>query len=99
MKKFKGTPGEWTLYNHPIGESWIYSENNEGLEGDIVCDAPRDDERSMQYWPANAALICAAPEMLEALQELVARVKIIGGCDDQVKQAEKAIDKALTIQS
>lgn len=98
MKVFKGTPGEWTLYNHSIGESWIYSENNERIKGDVVCLSPDNElSESIKYWPANAALICAAPDLLEALQELVARVKIIGGCEDLIKQAEKAIAKALNI--
>lgn len=45
----------------------IYS-NGSGEEGDIICEAPVSWEDSMQFWEANAKLIIAAPDLLEALK-------------------------------
>lgn len=105
MKKFKGTPGEWKLNTPRSGESLIYSENNEGLKGNIVCEAPIEFKESMQYWPANAALICAAPEMLDVLKEAKLQIEYLhkkfgetGSGNSVISRIETVIEKAINIQ-
>lgn len=67
--KAKHTPGPWVI-QHQGPDFWI----------DVPCDAPkhRQDVCRLSYGnpdgKANARLIAAAPELLEALEELVNRV-------------------------
>lgn len=85
--KFKGTPGPWYV-----------SET-----GDVV-DSSNED--IAQVWPpvegdedANARLIAAAPDMLEALQDLVnmwtSPDKSIGEMYYCIENAQRIIKKAL----
>ncbi len=63
--KAKHTPGPW----HTTGDGLVYAEPSfDDIEAPLVCDAteegwmgPNDEEK------ANAQLISAAPELLEAL--------------------------------
>lgn len=55
------TPGKWSA------DGWSVS-SDEGV-GDIVCEKP-GFAASYKYWPANARLIAAAPDLVEALAEL-----------------------------
>lgn len=93
MKEFKGTKGEWKIpepYN-----TFVY-----GSEGKLICQikyAPFSEEST-----ANARLISASPELLDALQALMDGVAnlppltaIEGALEKQYKQAEKAINKAI----
>jgi hypothetical protein len=61
MSETKHTPGEW----HLDDEGDIVTTSD--CKGNIVCHSPANFERSMKFWPANARLIAAAPELLEAL--------------------------------
>lgn len=67
MKEFKGTPAPWTAVK---GIFWSV-ENEEGyriascVESENIGLPERDDSQ------ANALLIAAAPDLLEALQGLV----------------------------
>jgi hypothetical protein len=61
MSETKHTPGEWFVANN--GDI----ETKKVVYGNIVCHSPANFERSMKFWPANARLIAAAPELLEAL--------------------------------
>lgn len=101
MKEFKGTKGEW--YNE---DGMICTKDN--IDGNVVCERPdihacRD---SNQYWEANAKLISAAPELLEACLEVIKIWNEDGeGGEIQLKtpiawyralrKSEKAINKAL----
>lgn len=64
MKEFKGTPGPWFVGD----ELRVFTD-----EGRYICrqSVVLADEKA----EANAHLIAAAPQMLEALQDLVALVK------------------------
>jgi hypothetical protein len=70
MKEFKGTPGPWKVdrnnvhtgqiatIHHCIGNDWV----------EIWSPAWPDSEEAQE---ANANLIAAAPDLLEALQDIV----------------------------
>ncbi len=66
--KAKHTRGPW----HHVGDGLVYAEPSfDDIEAPLVCDAteegwPNDEEK------ANAQLISAAPELLEALRALMA---------------------------
>lgn len=67
MKEFKGTPGPWSV--NVLGQHWnnkslTHIEITFGDEGECICDTV--------YKAEDANLIAAAPELLEALQLLMA---------------------------
>lgn len=79
MSEFKGTPGPWEAYDN---DQYIRSEGRCVAKLDWVV---RDDLDK-----ANARLIAAAPDLLEALEYLVS----LGG-GDALDPARAAIAKAL----
>jgi hypothetical protein len=75
--------------SHPIANAaaftpgpWIYDEGSDSVAslftlddgGDIICSSP-GAEKSEARWPANRALIAAAPDLYEALTECVKRLR------------------------
>lgn len=91
MSGFKGTPGPWNVgVNHCYFE--INSEN--GGIGD-VCMSGHAFDAGQRLGPtaeANAKLIAAAPELLEALQAVV---RVADRATDEFDMARAAIAKAL----
>ena len=85
MKEFKGTPGPWT--GKDVG---ICRQDRAGLQLGFVMT---HDERRVAECAANAQLLAAAPDLLEALQKLVG----INGnrSEPEYVQARAAISKAL----
>lgn len=77
MKKFKGTPGPWH-----------WDEEGLGNKNHIVFGKEYPAEMTSK---ANKDLIAAAPELLEALQDLEARARIYVN----TSKAKEAINKAL----
>lgn len=61
MKEFKGTPGPWT--GRDVG---IARQDDAGLQLGFIMTF---DEKRRDECAANAHLIAAAPELLEALQD------------------------------
>ena len=68
MSEKKHTPGEW--FTHREGHSTVYVECRigGGLIQEVAACRPTAAGREQQE--ANARLIAAAPELLEALQEV-----------------------------
>lgn len=101
MNEFKGTPGPWfvELFSDsrtPTG-SMLSIQTVEQLE-----EEEHDDPSIAGIWnsteehKANAALIAAAPELLEALIRLSDSARGMSGyLDAAVSQAEDAIARAL----
>lgn len=87
MSESKHTKGPWVMA--PQGDA-VYAAKG----GDIVCLSPAHEgwEDSARRWPANAHLIAAAPDMLEALT-LVA--DYLMGDDDVPENIADAINAAL----
>lgn len=79
MAQFKGTPGPWSVGGN--------EGNKLSVNADPYFVALVDEGDSQE---ANACLIAAAPELLEALQDLQARACIYVN----TSKAEAAITKA-----
>ncbi len=83
------TPGPWEI-----------EDSEDGLQtsvcGDIKVRFNRDNSKMAAEAWANARLIAAAPELLEALREFVSAVEFVdpGVYSDQIADAKKAISKA-----
>lgn len=88
--KFKGTKGDWA---ESIGNT-IQVNPHKPKETNIICQIyGRGAESS-----ANAKLIASAPELLEALQEMVRMyesVEPVGGWQGVYDQSITAIKKAI----
>ena len=98
MKTFKGTKGKWMINEDDIYKS-CYSPNliiKGGYEPYLIADiigGLNDVEIK-----ANAQLIAAAPELLEALQLIIETKQPIEWAEnnlDFITKAQKAINKAL----
>lgn len=90
MKKFKGTPGPW---NYCAEEPDWVTDSNDNIAVARVTRYNTDAEAQH----ANAKLIAAAPELLEAL-ELILSYHDDGNCvlhKEDVSMARAAIKKAL----
>ena len=92
MKEFKGTSGRWNI------NKWgqIVDENNKAIVFTGLTLAMKDNEETK----ANAKLIAAAPELLEALKNMVNVAKGLKweeattGRQIILQDAEQAIKKA-----
>lgn len=99
---FKGTPAPWFIEEYDINGKCdakyfdIRSMSTDGYEYMDLLDSVRvGDEKAL----ANAHLIAAAPELLEALIELTESAKEaidgLGDLADAIDTAKAAIAKAL----
>lgn len=101
-KQFKGTPGPW--FEHREGFSTVYIEAKlrDGVIQEVAACGPTEAGESSQL--ANAKLIAAAPELLEALQWIInnsdpfrSALEMNHNVDGEAlyENAVKAINKAL----
>lgn len=89
MKEFRGTPGPWT--GKDVG---ICRQDRAGLHLGFIMT---HDENRVAECAANAHLIAAAPDLLEALQSIIemqTRGYVVLG-DKYSDMARAAISKAL----
>jgi hypothetical protein len=70
MKSFKGTPGPWA--GKDVG---ICRQDRAGLQLGFIMT---HDENRVAECEANAHLIAAAPDLLEALQDILSGWKLSG---------------------
>lgn len=97
MKRFKGTPGPWIN----VG-GWVDAEKRNCELSGIICSISAVATRNPEAVnDANAQLIAAAPELLEALRQLRDYVEdvcaVSSDCDKAhpLMLATAAINKAL----
>ena len=86
------TPGPWT-YNLTTGAVRSLAEDFSNCRQPVICDLrhwPHEDTTYIH--PANARLIAAAPDLLEALKNIVVQYNIVHGIGDMEMQS--AIDFA-----
>lgn len=95
--EFKGTPGPWEVEDN----GFFYDINAvRGTVGNVCSSANwfDNDEHRGPVALANAQLIATAPELLEALQEMVGSLGVMvsdpAHCPEIIK-ARAAINKAL----
>lgn len=90
MKEFKGTPGPWIN----VG-GWVDAEKRSGELSGIICSISAVAARNLDVVnDANANLIAAAPELLEALQIIINDCsRMIPKCAEEKEIA--AINKVL----
>lgn len=98
MKEFKGTPSQWRV-SEKRGDLIDIRHNGNGI-GAISLNLAHIAAR--QSWlkeaEANAKLIAAAPELLEALQKMVSKAHKQNWNDayqEELQSAQAAINKAL----
>lgn len=94
MKEFKGTPGPWEVEDN----GYFYDINAvRGTVGDVCSSASwfDNDEHRGPVAMANAHLIAAAPELLEALEMLVVFTTPTKRNSAALSKAYSAIAKAL----
>lgn len=102
-KEFKGTKGTWIAIPFGLtseGATRVVSEDKDDLLGysRFVCNAYCNQFVDLKESEANAKLIAAAPELLEALQKCVKTmeaIKILTRYKPCLEKANNAIKKAL----
>lgn len=80
MSEIKHTPGPWHVCFTRIGKEVIYWHVADSKSGTLNAIACADEGRGKQFpssqLEANANLISAAPELIEALQSLDRRFRV-----------------------
>lgn len=89
MKEFKGTKGPWKLISWQVIQGEGYVVISEAKDSATIVAACIDE-------PEDASLIAAAPDLLEALQEVLYELSTAREAHDgTIRQADAAIAKAL----
>jgi len=103
------TPGPWAIDHQRIGPPGepvaLLCDVNDSMSGTVI-DWPRGNDSGTAMSiddaenEANARLIAASPDLLEALKEWTSMAVNSGleGCDEILEQAEEAIAKAEEVE-
>lgn len=92
MSEFKGTPGPWFEFREGFSTVYVEAKLRHGVIQEVAACGPTEAGQESQS--ANARLIAAAPELLEALQVMVAARPAT--CNTvEISLARAAIAKAL----
>ena len=86
----KWTKGTWALVIRPRGPDEIRSSDE---RAELICEFPFGASDGSEL-EANARLIAAAPELLEALRDLAESVRAAGITGPYLDAADAAIAKA-----
>lgn len=93
MKEFKGLKFPW---KYRFLSKGLYKYVVFSISGTTVCRILRDDNDNWEEEHANARLIAAAPELLEACQSLIYYYDQLGNLNSfNLGETRKAIQKAL----
>lgn len=93
MKELKYTPGPWFI----TGDMTLYVESRVGgglIQEVAACGPTGADGGYGPQQQANARLIAAAPDMLQALQAFVENSSVHVNAPNECEAAENAIAKA-----
>lgn len=93
----KHTPGPWRMHRHhkPISNQWIFQVVTDEEYGEIVAGTCTNPQRPEDVREADAHLIAAAPDLLEALENCVDLIELISPIEgDEIRRARAAIAKA-----
>ena len=91
----KHTPGPWKVDNrYTWPEEKIIITDQHGVEIAKTNDTFRSEDFAKRRTTANAHLISAAPELLEALEDLIKRFGRAELADFDLSKQQKAIAKA-----
>lgn len=93
----KHTPGPWHTDTGGAGCEFVIENQNQGYGAYTIAEIPEylESDYTRETIAANAQLIAAAPELLEALEDYVKVHEFLGHADRPHYQAAiKAIAKA-----
>lgn len=94
MNEAKHTPGPWFTHREGFSSVYIEARIGGGMLQEVASCGPTNEGSDQQE--ANARLIAASPDLLEALAEIVSAAD--GGCwnqlDPSFSKARAAIAKA-----
>ena len=88
--EFKGTKGEWTAFKPEESNGYVYIDSDKTQQGGVATCY-----NTLGNAIEDAKLIAAAPELLEALQTCLRRIKNESHEPFAIIEAQKAINKAL----
>ena len=87
----KHTPGPWNIDEKLEGQTCITSKQHDSFAEPIICRVFDSSHVPLHEQEANARLIAAAPELLEALLALLPGAEAMGW---STEKARVAINKA-----
>lgn len=96
MKEFKGTKGEWKILPTSEYRKWVNVTSEKGVIARVFYgEAPPVVYK--EEAEANAKLIAAAPDLLEALQEILEAVDNSVWNHPSLEKGKKAIEKSIKL--
>jgi len=96
MAEFKGTKGKWIDRSHLSKDVTHIVRRIDTEDGTSICIVRTNNQEQAEY---NALLISKAPEMLEALKDLVKQNEFRGyGEADDVLRAKQLIKEATELK-